>query len=82
MYNSSIVSEAKWKQMKVVVGQLVDRFVILEDIQPKTPIPRELSISDVFENLHALRIQSEHCYCMQHATRVTSEYLCTRSHTT
>ena len=82
-YNSSIVrakneaKEKQWKQMKVVVGRLVDRYVIVErfmDIQPKTPIPRELSTKDVFENPHALRIQSEHCYSMQHATRVTSEH--------
>ena len=82
-YNSSILrarnepKEKQWKQMKVVVGRLVDRFVIVErfmDIQPKAPIPRELSTRDVFENPHAVRIQSEHCYCMQHATRVTSEH--------
>ena len=82
-YNSSILraknepKEKQWKQMKVVVGRLVDRFVIVErfmDIQPKAPIPRVLSTRDVFENPHALRIQSEHCYCMQYATRVTSEH--------
>ena len=55
--NSSIMrakndpKEKQWKQMKVVVGRLVDRYVIVErfmDIQPKTLIPRELSTREVF----------------------------------
>ena len=64
-YNSSIMraknepKERQWKLIKVLVGQLVDRYVIVErfmDIQPKAPIPRELSTRDVFENPHALCI--------------------------
>ena len=83
IYNSSIMrakneaKEKQWKQMKVVVGWLVDRYVTVErfmDIQPKTPIPRKLLTGEVFENPHALRIQSEHGYCMQHSTRVISEH--------
>ena len=74
-YNSSILraKEKQWKQMKVVVGRLVDRFVIerFMDIQPKALIPRELSARDVFENAYVVRIQSEHCHC---ATRFISEH--------
>ena len=82
-YNSAIMraknepKQKQWKQMKVVVGRLVDRYVIVErfmDIQPKVSIPRELSTRDVLENPHACRIWSEHSYCMQHSTRVASEH--------
>lgn len=82
-YNSTIMraknkpKQKQWKQMKVIVGRLVDRYVIVErfmDIQPKVSIPSELSTRDVLENPHACRIQSEHSYSIQHSTRVTNEH--------
>lgn len=82
-YNSSIMrvknapKHKQWKELKVVVGRLVDRYVIVQrfmDAQPVTSIPREIPAAEVVMNPHAIRIHSEHSYHMKHTSRIACEH--------